>query len=111
MQNLAEKSAQKSELLRYYSDAVESIAVLHASLKYTEEFVLKLQEKLDSRAAEYIAEKRVLEQAKDAVMADNDNLIKEKNDLLEKNKRLRQKEAGEYSLLYISEYFLYPFCC
>ena len=84
-----DRSAQKSELLQYYVDATERIAALEASLKYTEELAIKLQGKLDGNAAEYFKEKKTLQDAKDAVVADNNSLLKQKTELLEKNKKLR----------------------
>ena len=97
MQELAEKSKLKSELLKSYSGTASRIEVLEGRLAKVKDFSLKLQSKLDSNAAEYFAEKKALEAAKDALIVDNNSLLAQKDELLEKNKKLRQREAGEYS--------------
>ena len=97
MQDIVEKSERKSELLRYNIDSAPRIEHLEGRLKEVEERSLRLQENLDSHAAEYLKEKKALEDAKDALVADNSNLLAQKNELLKKNTKLRQRENGEYS--------------
>ena len=97
MQDIVEKSKQKSELLRYYSDSVPCIENLEGRLKEVEEHSLRLQEKLDDKAAKYFKEKKALEDAKDALVADNSNLLAQKNELLKKNTKLQHRKNGEYS--------------
>lgn len=98
-QDLAEKSRQKSEMLRGFNETVPRFEKLEERLKKSEDLSLRLQARLDGNAAEYLKEKEALTAARDALEQDNTTLLAQKNELLEKNKKLCQKETGEYSLI------------
>ncbi|KAG2564725.1 hypothetical protein PVAP13_7NG106589 [Panicum virgatum] len=93
VEDVIEKSRQKSEMLRDVGDAILRAEKLEEELKKAKQQASNLQIRLDRNAVEYHNEVQALTAAKDGLVDQNKSLTAQKNELVEKNKKLRQKET------------------
>jgi FtsZ-binding cell division protein ZapB len=94
MQDVVERSHQKSDMLQGYSDIVLRAEALEKELNKSKKHSALLQSKLDGAFAQYYNEVQ-------ETQAKRDDLVRKNKSLRQKNKGMMSAKAIEYLLGYL----------